>query len=283
MTGSEPEFQVPLPMPLDGHAGPAPRLSAEQTHALLSAALLEFDRLHPQAGANGEPGASGKPFWAAPKTWAVAASTLLALVGGAAAARYYFQFGEPAAAPAAVQTAPVSSRTERTEAKPAPAPELQAPAEPEIPEAPQASATRPEREPERVSRAAVRGAPEDLLQKANHQRALGQFAGAAQTYAQVYERFPRSVPAYVARVAAAAIELEHLSNPTLARKLFEQALREQPRGALDLEARQGLSVALRDLEDRSGERDALKALVSHHPDSPAARRAQVRLREIGSE
>ena len=279
MTGSEPEFQVPLPMPLDGHAGPAPRLPAEQTNALLGAALLEFDRLHPPHGASGAnpPNASGKPFWAAPKTWAVAASALLALVGGAAAARYYCQFGEPAAAPAPVQAAPARAAVAKPEE--AAGPQLQEPAGPEPSITPQASTTRPEREPERARRAA----PEDLLQKANHQRALGQFADAAQTYAQVYERFPRSVSAYVARVAAGAIELEHLSNPTLARKLFEQALREQPRGALDLEARQGLSVALRDLEDRTGDRDALKSRVAHPPDSPAARRAQVRLREIGAE
>jgi hypothetical protein len=77
--------------------------------------------------------------------------------------------------------------------------------------------------------------------------------------------------------------LEHLSNPLKARKLFELALQERPKGALDLEARQGLSVALRDLEDRSGERDALRALVSRHPGSPAARRAQVRLMELGGE
>ena len=280
MTGSEPEFHVPLPMPLDGHAGPAPRVSAEQTNALLGAALLAFDQLHPAAGAH----APVERFWAAPKTWAVAASTLLALMGGAAAARYYLHFGEPAAAPVApAATTPTPS------IQPTQVPALVAPvqepteAQPDSPVAPHASAPRLDRDTERSNRAAVRGAPEDLLQKANHQRALGQFTDAAQTYALVYERFPRSVSAYVARVAAGAIELEHLSNPTLARKLFDQALREQPRGALDLEARQGLSVALRDLEDRAGEREALRALVARHPDSPAARRAQVRLREIGGE
>lgn len=273
MTGSDPEFHVPLPMPLDGHSGPAPRQSAEQASAMLSAALLEFDRLHGAQGAQNAQ-APAKGLWAAPKTWAVAAGALLALAGGAAAARFYFPSDKPAAAP----SAPTRSAPALVEAPAAPAPTQGLPAEePEAPVAPQTSTPRAEHS----SRAAVRGAPEDLLQKANHQRALGQFSDAAQTYALVYERFPRSVSAYVARVAAGAIELEHLSNPTLARKLFEQALREQPRGALDLEARQGLSVALRDLEDRTGERDALKSLVTHHPDSPAARRAQVRLREIG--
>jgi tetratricopeptide (TPR) repeat protein len=126
-------------------------------------------------------------------------------------------------------------------------------------------------------------APEDLLQKANQSRAAGRFRDAAQTYSLVYDRFPRSQAAYVARVAAAALELEHLSNPLKARKLFELALQERPKGALDLEARQGLSVALRDLEDRAGEREALRSLVTRHPGSPAARRAQVRLMELGGE
>jgi TolA-binding protein len=133
----------------------------------------------------------------------------------------------------------------------------------------------------RPSRASERNAPEDLLQKANHQRSVAQFREAAATYAQVYERFPRTQSAYAARVAGAAIELEHLSNPTRARHLFEQALRDEPHGALDLEARQGLCVALRDLEDRAAEARALHALINAHPDSPAARRAQVRLRELG--
>ena len=113
--------------------------------------------------------------------------------------------------------------------------------------------------------------------------AAGRFREAAQTYSLVYDRFPKTQAAYVSRVAAASLELEHLSNPLKARKLFESALQERPKGALDLEARQGLSTALRDLEDRSGERDALRALVSRHPGSPAARRAQVRLMELGGE
>ena len=290
MTGSEPEFHLPLPMPLDGHAGPAPRLPAERSSAMLGAALLEFDRVHASPGSPGSPGAakSAKSLWAAPKTWAVAASGLLALAGGAAAARYYFHAAEPAATRAPVVQAPAPAPAlsaaqppAAVEATPQPAQVAPQELQPSADSAAPAAFKSAVREPER-SRAAVRGAPEDLLQKANHQRALGQFRDASQTYALVYERFPRSVSAYVARVAAGAIELEHLSNPTRARKLFEQALREQPRGALDLEARQGLSVALRDLEDRTGEREVLRALIAEHSDSPAARRAQVRLRELAS-
>ena len=270
MTGSDPELRLPLQLPLDDEHGPAPRLARGQADTLVSAALIEYDRVI----ANTPPADAHK---ALPRTaastaqWTAAAGAVVALAVGAAAARYYFHGSEPA----------------RVVQQQAPAPaKAAAPAEPEAP----ATTVAPEPSvPERVgpttlakpSRASERNAPEDLLQKANHQRSVAQFRDAAATYAQVYERFPRTQSAYAARVADAAIELEHLSNPTRARRLFEQALRDEPHGALDLEARQGLCVALRDLEDRGAEARALHALISAHPDSPAARRAQVRLRELG--
>lgn len=274
MTGSDPELRLPLQLPLDDEHGPAPRLPRGQADALVSAALIEYDRVI----ADTQPQTHGA-HKALPRTaagtvkWAAAAGAVVALAAGAAAARYYFHAAEPAH--------PVQQR--------APA-KVVAPAQPQAePEAPAPEVAPEPSVPERVgpttlskpNRASERSAPEDLLQKANHQRSVAQFRDAAATYAQVYERFPRTQSAYAARVADAAIELEHLSNPTRARRLFEQALRDEPHGALDLEARQGLCVALRDLEDRGAEERALHALINAHPDSPAARRAQVRLRELG--
>jgi tetratricopeptide (TPR) repeat protein len=125
-------------------------------------------------------------------------------------------------------------------------------------------------------------APDDLLQKANRLRSTGDFAEAAATYSQVYERDPRSLSAYVAEVAAGSIELEHLEHPQKARKLFERALRTYPDGALDLEARQGLALSLHDLGDPSAEASALRSLVERHPKSPAAKRASVRLSELAT-
>jgi hypothetical protein len=265
MNRFDPEPALPAPLALDDRPGPAPRITRERAASMIEAALRDFDSA--QAANRAVNKARARRNTLLPLL-SIAASVLLGLVGVAAAARFYFHYNEPAPAATAAPSLPrVAQRgMPAPESLASPAPVVETPAEP----APLRAAAKPSRA----------GAPEDLLQKANHLRADGQFREAAQTYALVYERFPKSLSAYVARVAAAAIQLEHLSNPTLARRLYEQALREQAAGALDLEARQGLSVALRDLEDRPAEVRALQGLVNAHPDSPAARRAQVRLREL---
>jgi tetratricopeptide (TPR) repeat protein len=257
------EPALPMLLALDDRPGPAARLTRERAAAMIDAALLDFDG----AMAAGKARDRRKSLF---PLLAIAASVLLGLVGVASAARFYFHFNERTPV-SPTQSLTVEPRV-AAHNRPQPVPEVPATPNSETPV--EATPLRAAAKPARA------GAPEDLLQKANHLRADGQFREAAQTYALVYERFPKSSSAYVARVAAAAIQLEHLSNPTLARRLFELGLREQPAGALDLEARQGLSTALRDLEDRPAEIRALQALVNAHPDSPAARRAQVRLREI---
>ena len=256
------EPALPMLLALDDRPGPAARLTRERAAAMIDAALLDFDG----AMAAGNARDRRKSLF---PLLAIAASVLLGLVGVAAAARFYFHFNErtPVSPTQSLTVEPRVAAHNRPQRVPVTATPIN---ETPVEATPLRAAAKPARA----------GAPEDLLQKANHLRADGQFREAAQTYALVYERFPKSSSAYVARVAAAAIQLEHLSNPTLARRLFEQGLREQPAGALDLEARQGLSTALRDLEDRPAEIRALQALVNAHPDSPAARRAQVRLREI---
>jgi tetratricopeptide (TPR) repeat protein len=281
MSGLDPEIQLPINLSLDNHAGPASRIPQERLESMVATALVEFDKLHP---AQTQPAAKSSIATTSVKsTWLVAAGSAVLIAGGMLAARY-FTTPEPKAlppAPAAVV---------------APAPEPTLPPTAAVPDADDSvSQDQAEQEVDEASpnarvldkgrRSALRGtsAPEDLLQKANQLRAAGQFRDAAQTYSLVYDRFPKSQAAYVSRVAAGSLELEHLSNPLKARKLFESALTDRPKGALDLEARQGLSVALRDLEDRSGEREVLRSLVTRHPGSPAARRAQVRLMELGGE
>jgi tetratricopeptide (TPR) repeat protein len=266
---SEPEPALPAPLVLDNHAGPAARITRERAAAMVEAAVLGFDRAAP-----------ARPRRQFGPLLVIAASVLLALVGGAAAARYYFQFGRPQGGVQAPEKGAPQARDQTASRAVAKSQPIPAPA-PLVTESPSEPAPLPAAAKTARPALAERTAPEDLLQRANHLRSAGQFREAAQTYTLVYDRFPKSLSAYVARVAAAAIELEHLSNPTRARRLYEQALREQPQAALDLEARQGLSVALRDLEDRPAETRALRALVAAHPDSPAARRAQVRLRELG--
>lgn len=289
MSGLDPEIQLPMTLTLDDHAGPATRISRERLTALVDTALLEYDRVTPSRAETQPTGSLAKP-----SPWAVAAGTALAIVAGAAAARFAFYDSSAATTkttkPALAPSAPAGAVSSPTPAREEP---IAPPARGMSPLGTPSSAgtaagpmtLTPSEEPVKSRRTPVRGvnAPDDLLQKANQQRAAGRFRNAAQTYALVYERFPKSQAAYVARVAAASLELEHLSNPTRARKLFQQALTERPQGALDLEARQGLSVALRDLEDRTGERAVLRTLIDRHPGSPAARRAQVRLLELGGE
>jgi tetratricopeptide (TPR) repeat protein len=288
MSGLDPEIQLPITLSLDNHSGPAARIPEERLQSMVAAALVEFDRIHPGQNADSSSQLAGKRL-PAPTSWMVAAGAAIALIGGAAAVHYLVATPEakqvPTAAsvqaplttpPTALPTVPPSAADAREDTG-------------DLDVAPTAAAGD---ESGSSTRGADRGrhalarsasAPEDLLQKANQLRAAGRFGDAAETYSLVYDRFPRTQAAYVARVAAAALELEHLSNALKARRLFEQALQDRPKGALDLEARQGLSVALRDLEDRTGEREALRALIAHHPGSPAARRAQVRLTELGGE
>ncbi|HKU37466.1 MAG TPA: tetratricopeptide repeat protein [Polyangiales bacterium] len=246
---------------LDDRSGPAARLSRERALAMVDTALAELP----------QPMAAPRKAAGLTRGALVAAAVLLGVVGGAAAARWYF--AERAPAPPAAAPAPAAQP--RAAAKPVPQPE------PPIVEAIEPSA--PE-ELEPAPRARVEhAAPEDLLQKANRLRTLGRFRDAAQTYSAVADRYPKTLSAYVSQVAAASIELEHLGNAARARRLFERALREHPEGALDLEARQGLATALRDLGEERAETAVLRKLIEMHAGSPAARRATERLRELGAE
>jgi tetratricopeptide (TPR) repeat protein len=255
-------------MQLDDHAGPARRISREQGLSMIESALDSWQ---------GELPVAPRKRSLLPAL-AVAASVLLALVGGANAARWYFGKAEPKPTIEAMATSKPRAKHIK---QPAELAEVTVEADPE-PEA----LNRPSAPRNRVApahdREQAKAEPDDLLQRANRLRAEGRFQSAADTYAQVYERYPRSLSAYAAQVAAASIELEHLGKPDHARRLFESALRSHPKGALDLEARQGLSLSLRDLGRDHDEASSLRALIRDHGESPAARRAEARLNELSS-
>jgi tetratricopeptide (TPR) repeat protein len=269
---------------LDQRPGPAPRISSARANALVEAAMSDAlargitdEVIESQRARRGG-------VWQAPwlRAVAMAAAGLLMLVGGAAAAKLVIDtiWAEPPSEPAKVE--PPAPKQARRAVDPAQLPEDAVPPEPpelleleeSAPVPVKATARRDERELDKIS--------EDLLQAANRARAAGQFRDAADTYAEVYERHPSSLSAYVAEVAAGSLELEHLDRPDRAVRLFRRALRTRPGGALDLEARQGLAIALRDLGRERDEIAALKALVAAHPERPAAERARVRLRELGA-
>lgn len=262
-------------MYLDDRAGPARRISREQGLAMVENALDTWQ---------GELPVAPRKRSLLPAL-AVAASLMLAVVGGASAARWYFGKAEPKPKVEAKQT--VRARPKRV-AQPTELPAVTFEAEP-LEEEARDHAPRGNRGlgllargPARFDAMHDKAEPDDLLQRANRLRAEGRFQSAADTYAQLYERYPRSLSAYAAQVAAASIELEHLGKPEHARKLFESALRAHPKGALDLEARQGLSLSLHDLGRDRDEASSLRALIRDHGESPAARRAEARLEELTS-
>jgi len=267
---------------LDQRPGPAARISSARANALVSAAIDEAFDKGLLAAAEPAPAVQRASFWNTPwfRSVAMAAAGLLMLVGGAAAAKLVIEaIWEPAPSAPVEPAKAEPSKVTRNAVKEAPE-ELALPVEPEpleldaLTPAPTKSSRRDERELDAIS--------EDLLQAANRARAAGQFRDAADTYAEVYERHPSSLSAYVAEVAAGSLELEHLDRPDRAVRLFKRALRTRPGGALDLEARQGLAIALRDLGRTRDEIAALKALVTAHPDRPAADRARARLSELSS-
>lgn len=267
---------------LDPRPGPAARISSARANALVQAAMSEAYARGITDEVIEEHRARRAAVWQAPwlRAVAMAAAGLLMLVGGAAAAKLVIDtlWDAPPSEPAVV--APPVEQRARKAFSPVPVPQEVAP--PSEPEALEAEPTLPAPVKPSARRDDVEKITEDLLQAANRARAAGQFRDAADTYAEVYEQHPSSLSAYVAEVAAGSLELEHLDRPDRAVRLFRKALRTRPGGALDLEARQGLAIALRDLGREREEIAALKALVSAHPDRPAALRAHTRLIELGA-
>lgn len=128
---------------------------------------------------------------------------------------------------------------------------------------------------------AERVAPIDLLARANTLRTDRAWRDAEALYAQVATASPGTMSSYVARVAAAGLRLDHLSDPAGALTMYRAAMRERPNGVLDAEVRDGIARALRARGDRAGEIRALRDLEARHPDSSAALRAAERLRALG--
>lgn len=271
---------------LDSRPGPAQRISKDRALAMIDAVLAESPPMAAPQKLD-VPGNPSKPRARTGRALWVSAAVLFGVISGAAAARWYFaERTDPAPSSAPRSNSPALAAPSRVEAPFDPArgsePRDLSTAESQ-PSASAPTAASAQLEPAEPAALTERVAPEDLLQKANRLRTLGRFKQSAQTYQAVSERYPGTLSAYVAQVAAASIELEHLGRPQRARKLFERALREHPEGALDVEARQGLATALRDLGEARAEASVLRELVESHAGSPAARRAQVRLQELGSD
>lgn len=124
------------------------------------------------------------------------------------------------------------------------------------------------------------GRLEDLLLRANRLRGEGRYGAAERTYLRVIAESPGGGAAYSARVAAAGLRSEQLSDPRGAVRLYAQALRLSPSGPLTPEIHDGMAQAFRKLGTGPKEREALEAVLANQPEGPAAERARRRLREL---
>jgi tetratricopeptide (TPR) repeat protein len=284
--------------PLDDGPGPAQPIRAERAEALVRGAL---DAWQAERGLAEPAGASLKP---PRRRAALAAFVALGVAGAAAAAGYTLLHSSltpmpvlravsqplggrplPSAASApeipAVPEASAAPESPPEELRSAPASSSEA-----APKAPHSRASGRQRdeaeEPPAQESAAAEAIPQDWLRQANQLRASGRYAEAEQIYAKVYRTYPRSASAYVARVAAANIRLEHLNDADGARRLYQAAEKGGKGGALEVEIRSGEARASRKLGEKAAEIEALRALIAAHPGSRAAERARARLTELGA-
>lgn len=144
---------------------------------------------------------------------------------------------------------------------------------------PEASVTSPvaQPDPEREGRSFEPEAV-DTLARANAARGARRYSEALESYSRVVERYPSTLQAQAARVAAAALSLEQFGDTKAAERLYLAAAARG--GALGAEARHGLADVYRARGDTASERAALVELLRAHPQSPLARSARARLAEL---
>jgi tetratricopeptide (TPR) repeat protein len=279
---------------LDGEAGPARALSAQQL-------LVLSDRIERQFAqrARAERRFSPRRLLLA---GALCAASAAAAVYGVGVLRH--DAAEPAASssvgsnPIAPTTAGSTGATEAPAllppevAPPAAVPPSGAPPLGVVPGAPPApglderpaelpatapkSITPPLAKPN-VSRSAVA----DRLAAANALRARHRYREALALYLQVIEIAPNGMQASVARVAAAEMRLEQFGDVAGAERLYREARTQG--GELTAEAQFGLAQVARARADAAGERRALQDFLLRHPESPLVSAARRRLHTLGAE
>jgi len=126
----------------------------------------------------------------------------------------------------------------------------------------------------------IRKQAEDLLKTANQLRQQARWRDAEQTYRRVNTIYPRSPSAYVALIAAASIRLEQLGDAKGALDLYNLAVKIDPSGALDIEARMGIARAWKQLGKREREIKSLRRFLQKYDSGPMAQQAKQRLQVI---
>jgi hypothetical protein len=201
-------------LPLDERTGPAADISPAQEAEMVRRALDHWQTTHAKRSV------STMPL----RTWMMAAAALLMCVAGA---RAFYVWMQAAPAPTtAPMVAPSPAVTPVAAPNPAPAIE-----DDKVQRAPRPQA----------------GLETDHLLRANRLRADGRYRDAVRAYQRVIAS-DTGVSAYVARVAAASILLEHLGSPKTARTLFIEARTQRPRDTLDKEIARGIAECDKQLD-----------------------------------
>ncbi len=277
MTGQYERHSWPEELALDDSAGPAPHITRAKADAMIASALLEAG-FGPVAGTQPEAMVSTAAP-AAPRKrrsflWQAAAASLMVFVGmGSASAAVMLWKRVIHPEPVVTQLPVEKPRAKKRHEKPVePVVEAQV-EEPVVAPPVVVESEKPEkRKPARK--------PEDFLDDANRLRAEKRWRDADENYARVWQVAPRSSAAYVARVASAAVRLEHLHDPKTALTRYRAALEQNPRGALLEEIRFGIAECYRARGNRAEERKALETFVHDHPGSGLASKARARLEEL---
>jgi hypothetical protein len=252
----------PPELSLDGGGGPAPYITRAKADALIFAALEQagFDTAVPVPAP--VPTRELRNGWAARSVAAVVLFASLGVGSASAAVMWYVRERTEAPAPA-----PVLERQQEREAV------RRAPARVEAKHVAPLELPAEIIEPKKVERRA----PEDWLVEGNRLRAERRWDKADEAYGQAVRSAPHGPSAYVARVASAAVRLEHLHDARGALSLYRAALREQPQGSLREEVLFGIAEAQRALGNREAERAALEHFLREYPSSPLAGQAKSRL------
>ena len=117
-----------------------------------------------------------------------------------------------------------------------------------------------------------------LLAQANQYRRQKQYKRAHRAYLEVIKRYPGSRQAEAARVAAAALRLEHLSDAKGAAEQYRAAASNE--GQLGEEASYGLAEAHRASGRHDLEQRQLRRFLREYSTSPLAPAAHQRLRDL---
>lgn len=253
----------PAELSLDERGGPAPYITRGKSDALIDAVLAQAGYAAPGAAVAPAAVSARRSRWAASSVAAVVLFVCAGMGSASAAVMWYVRERAPAA-----REQPVGPpQQERAPRRSAPKVERPAPARIELAPAVVESA-KPRAE---------RRAPEDWLVEGNRLRAERRWDRADEAYAHALRSAPHGQTAYVARVASAAVRLEHLDDAKGALALYRAALRQSPRGPLREEILMGLADAQRALGNRAEERSALAQFLAEYPDSPLAAQAKSRL------